>query len=62
MSSASSEQSCVRNGAGYDEVFPSGLDDLDTSSHEREPSATSPSIGDEDMNMMVWRETQTVMM
>nr|POF10303.1 hypothetical protein CFP56_61852 [Quercus suber] len=51
MSSALSEQSCVREGAGYDEVFSSGLDDPSTSSDEREPSATSPSIGDEDMDM-----------
>jgi len=34
MSSASSEQSCVREGAGYDEVFPTGQDDPGTSSDE----------------------------
>ena len=43
MSSASSNQSCIRNGAGYDEVFLSGQKDPDTSSEERNPSATSPS-------------------
>ena len=43
MSSASSNQSCVRNGAGYDEVFLSGQKDLDTSSDERNLLATSPS-------------------
>ena len=43
MFSASSNQSCVRNRAGYDEVFLSGQKDLDTSSDERNLSATSPS-------------------
>jgi len=51
MSSASSEQSCVHEGAGYNEVFPSSLDDPSTSSTEREPSATSPSTGDEDTDV-----------
>ena len=51
MFSASSEQSCVCEGASYDEVFPSSLDDLDTLSDEREPSTTSPSTGDEDMDV-----------
>ena len=49
MSSASSEQSCVREGAGYDEVFSLGQDDPDTSSDERNPSATSPLTRDEDL-------------
>ena len=49
MSSASSEQSCVREGAGYDEVFPLGQDDPDTSSDERNPSTTSPLTRDEDL-------------
>ena len=43
MSSALSNQSCVRNGTGYDEVFLSGQKDLDTSSDKRNLSATSPS-------------------
>ena len=41
MSSASSNQSCVRDEVGYDEVFPSGQKDPDTLSEERNPSATS---------------------
>ena len=48
MSSASSNQLCVRDGAGYDEVFPRGQKDPETSSEERNPSATSPSR-DEDL-------------
>ena len=52
MSSVSSEQSCVREGAGYDEVFLSGQDDLDTSSDERNSSATLPSTRDKDLDMV----------
>ena len=44
MSSASSNQSFVREGAGYDEKFPSGPRDPDTSSEERNPSSTSSSL------------------
>ena len=51
MFSASSEQLCVREGASYNEVFPSNLNDPDTLSDERDPSTTSPSIGDEDMDV-----------
>ena len=47
MSSASSNQLCVNEGAGYDEVFPSGQKDHGVSSEERNSSATSPSTGDE---------------
>ena len=50
MSSASGNQSCVREGASYDEVFPSGQNDPGTSSEERNPLATSPSIRDEDLD------------
>ena len=50
MSSASSEQSCVRKEAGYDEVFPLSQDDLSTLSDERNPSATLPSSRDEDLD------------
>ena len=46
MSNVSSEQSCVHKGAGYDEVFPSCQNNPDTSSDERNPSATSPSTRD----------------
>nr|POE60277.1 hypothetical protein CFP56_55329 [Quercus suber] len=51
MSNVSSNQSCVREGAGYDEVFSSGQNDLGTSSEERNPSATSPSLRDEDLDI-----------
>ena len=40
---ASSEQSCVREGVGYDEVFPSSQDDPNTSYDERVLSVNSPS-------------------
>ena len=43
MSSTSSNQSFVRDGVGYDEVFLSGQKDLDTSREERNLSASSPS-------------------
>jgi len=43
MSNASSEQSCVRDGVGYDEVYPLGHDGPNTSSEERVLSANSPS-------------------
>ena len=47
-----SEQSCVREGAGYDEVYPLGLDEPDTSYDERVSSANSPStMEDEDLDM-----------
>ena len=38
MSSASSNQLFVRDRVGYDEVFPLGQKDPDTSSEEREKS------------------------
>jgi len=47
MSSASSNHSFVRDGASYDEVYPSGHKDLDIPSGERSPSASSPSSRDE---------------
>ena len=50
MSSASSNQSSVREGAGYDEVFLSGQHDPGTSSEERNPLAISPSTRDEDLD------------
>ena len=46
MSSVSSNQSFVCNGAGYDEVYPLGHKDPDSPSEERNPSATSPSSKD----------------
>ena len=41
MSSASSNQSFVCDGAGYGEVYPSGHKDLDNPSEERSSSASS---------------------
>nr|POE85734.1 hypothetical protein CFP56_07194 [Quercus suber] len=49
MFGASSEQLCVWKGTGNDEVFPSGRNDLGTSSDERNPSTTLPSTRDEDL-------------
>ena len=51
-SEASSEQSCLRKGAGYDKVYPSGQDDPSTSYDERVPSANSPFVEeDEDLDV-----------
>ena len=50
MSSASSEQSCVHKGAGYNEVFSSGRDNPGISSNERNLLASSPSTRDEDLD------------
>jgi len=50
MSSASSNQLCVCEGAGYNEVFPLGQNDHGTSNEERNSSATSPSTRDEDLD------------
>ena len=45
----SSEQSCVREKAGYDEVFLLGQDDPSTFYDERDPSTNSPSMKDKDL-------------
>ena len=50
MSSASSNQSFVRDGAGYKELYPSGYKDPDELS-ERTPSAISPSSTNKDMEL-----------
>ena len=51
-SEALSEQSCVHEGASYDEVFLLGQDDPDTSYDERVPSTNSPSMKeDEDLDV-----------
>ena len=50
MSSASSNQSFVCDGAGYEELYPSGCKDPDELS-ERTLSATSPSSTNEDMEL-----------
>ena len=49
MFSASSNQSSVRNRKGYVEVYPLGHKNLDVSSEERSPSASSSR--DEDLEM-----------
>ena len=49
MFSASSNQSCVCEGANYNEVYPTGQNNLGTSSEDRDSSATSPSR-DEEIN------------
>ena len=51
MSSASSNQSFVRDGADYEKVYPSGYRDPDDLSEERSPSTSSPSSKNEDMEM-----------
>ena len=50
MSSASSNQSFVRDRAGYEELYPSGCRDPDELS-ERSPSAASPSSKNENMEL-----------
>ena len=50
MSSASSNQSFIRNGAGYEELYPSGYRNPNELS-ERSSSATSPSSKNEDMEI-----------
>ena len=50
MSSASSNQSFVCDGAGYEELYQSGCRDTDELS-ERSPSAASPSSKNEDMEL-----------
>ena len=51
MSSASSNQSVVRDGADYKEVYPSGHKDQESPGEERSPSASSSSSTNEDMEM-----------
>ena len=50
MSSMLSNQSFVRDGASYEELYPSGYRDPDELS-ERSPSAASPSSKNEDMEL-----------
>ena len=57
MSSASSNQSVVRDGAKYEEVYPSGHKDPESPSEERSPSASSSSSTNEDMEMVEVEET-----
>ena len=51
MSNASSYQSFVHDGSGYEEVYPSGHEDHDSQSEERSPSASSPSSRNEGLEM-----------
>ena len=51
MSSASSNQSFVCNGAGYEEVYLSEYRDPNNLNEERSPSASSPSSKNEDMEV-----------
>ena len=51
MSSVSSHQSFVRDGASYEEVYPSGHEDHDSPSKERSPSTSSPSSRNEGLEM-----------
>ena len=51
MSSVSSNQSFVRDGAGYEELYSSGCRDPDELS-ERSPSASSLSLKNEDMEVV----------
>ena len=51
MSSASSNQSVVRNGANYEEVYPSGPKDQESPGEERSLSASSSSSTNEDTEM-----------
>ena len=50
MSSASSNQSFVRDGASYEEVYPSSYRDPDDLSEERSPFASS-----RPQKMRIWR-------
>ena len=47
MSSATGNHLFVRDGVGYDEVYPSGHKDHNNLSEERSPSASSPSSRDD---------------
>ena len=51
MSSVSSNQSFVRDGAGYEEVYPSGYRDPDDLSEEKSLSTSSLSSKNEDMEV-----------
>ena len=51
MSSVSSNQLVVCDGADYEDVYPSGHKDQKSPSEERSPSISSPSSKNEDMEM-----------
>ena len=52
MSGASSNQSFVRDGVGYEEVYPSGYKDPDNLSEERSLSTSSSPLKNEDMGVV----------
>ena len=51
MSSATSNQSVIRDRANYEEVYPSGHKDQESPSEEKSLFASSPSLTSEDMEM-----------
>ena len=57
MSSASSNQSIVRDGAEYEEVYSSGHKEPESPGKERSPSASSSSSTNEDMEMVEVEDT-----
>ena len=57
MSSTSSNQSVVRDGAEYEEVYPSSHKDLESPGEKRSPSASSSSSTNEDMEMVEVEDT-----
>ena len=51
MSSASSHQSFIHDGTGYEEVYSLGHEDHDSPSEDRSSSASSPSSRNDDLEM-----------
>ena len=56
MSSASSNQSVVHDGANYEEVFPSNHKEQESTSEDKSPSTSSSSSTNEDSEMAVLEE------
>ena len=52
MSSVLSNQSVIRDGVDYEEVYPSGHVDQESPGEDRSPSASSSSSTNEDMEML----------
>ena len=52
MSSASSNQSVVRDGVDYEEVYPSSHRDPESPGKQRSPSASSSSSANKDIEMV----------
>ena len=52
MSSASSNQSVVRDGTEYEDVYPSGHKDQESPGEDRSPSASSSSSTNEDVEIV----------